>query len=63
MAAALAVSTLLSAASTAAQSGAGAADMLGTAWLAEDIGGRGVVDRARSTMEFVKPNSKRCRGR
>ena len=29
--------------------------MLGTAWLAEDIGGRGVIDRARSTMEFVKP--------
>jgi heat shock protein HslJ len=35
--------------------GAGESDMLGTAWLAEDIGGRGVVDGARSTMEFVKP--------
>ncbi len=55
IAAAFAVSTLLSAATTAARSGAGEADMLGTAWLAEDIGGRGVVDRARSTMEFVKP--------
>lgn len=55
IAAALAVSTLLSAATTAAQSGAGEADMVGTAWLAEDIGGRGVVDRTRSTMEFVKP--------
>ena len=55
IAAALAVSTLLWAATTVAQSGAGEADMLGTAWLAEDIGGRGVIDRARSTMEFVKP--------
>lgn len=55
MAAALALSTLLWATTTAARSGAGEADMLGTAWLAEDISGRGVVDGARSTMEFVNP--------
>jgi heat shock protein HslJ len=55
IAAALAISTLLSAATSVARSGAGEADMLGTAWLAEDIGGRDVVDGARSTMEFVKP--------
>jgi hypothetical protein len=41
IAAALAVSTLLLASTTMARSGAGEADMLGTAWLAQDIGGRG----------------------
>jgi len=29
--------------------------LIGTAWLADDIGGRGVVDRAQSTLEFAKP--------
>jgi len=28
--------------------------LIGTAWLADDIGGRGVVDRAQSTLEFAK---------
>ena len=55
MAVALALSTLLWATTTAPRSGAGEADMLGTAWLAEDISGRGVDDGTRSTMEFVKP--------
>jgi heat shock protein HslJ len=55
IAAALAATTLFSATTSMAQTGAGDTDLLGTAWLAEDIGGRGVVDRARSTMEFVKP--------
>jgi heat shock protein HslJ len=48
------VATLLILSSMGAVFPAGAG-MLGTAWLAEDIAGRGVVDRARSTMEFVKP--------
>jgi len=50
----LAAATLLSAAASTAQGATGEADLLGTAWLAEDIDGRGVVDRARSTMEFAK---------
>ena len=50
----LAAATLLSAAASTAQGTSGEADLLGTAWLAEDIDGRGVVDRARSTMEFAK---------
>lgn len=29
-------------------------DLIGSAWLAEDIGGRGVIDDARSTLEFVE---------
>jgi heat shock protein HslJ len=29
--------------------------LIGTAWLADDIGGRGVVDRVQSTLEFTKP--------
>jgi heat shock protein HslJ len=44
--------TILAAAAATAQ-GSGT-DLLGTAWLAEDIDGRGVVDRARSTMDFTK---------
>jgi heat shock protein HslJ len=49
------VATLLILTATAASmvwSGAGAAELWGTAWLADDIGGRGVVDRARSTLHF-----------
>ena len=53
--AALLATSLFSATTSVAQSGAGETELLGTAWLAEDIGGRGVVDRARSTMEFTKP--------
>ena len=41
-------------AAAAAMAEDGGADLLGTAWLAEDIAGRGVVDRARSTMDFTK---------
>ena len=29
--------------------------LIGTAWLADDIGGRGVIDRVQSTLEFAKP--------
>lgn len=29
--------------------------LIGTAWLADDIGGRGVVDRVQSTLEFAEP--------
>lgn len=31
------------------------ADLVGSAWLADDIGGRGVADRVQSTLEFVDP--------
>lgn len=31
----------------------GTPDLLGRAWVAEDIGGRGVVDRARSEITFT----------
>ena len=34
---------------------AGDTDLAGTAWLVDDIGGRGVVDRARTTLQFVEP--------
>ena len=50
----LAAITLVSAATSTAQEVTGEANLLGTAWLAEDIGGRGVIDRARSTLEFPK---------
>jgi len=53
--AALLATSLLSATTAVAQVGAGETELLGTVWLAEDIGGRGVVGRARSTMEFTKP--------
>ncbi len=55
IAAALAATTLFSATTSMAQTGAGDTDLLGTAWLAERIDGRGVIDRARSTMEFANP--------
>ena len=48
----LSATILMAAAATLAQGGE--ADLLGTTWLAEDIDGRGVVDRARSTMDFTK---------
>ena len=48
----LSATILMTAAATLAQGGE--ADLLGTTWLAEDIDGRGVVDRARSTMDFTK---------
>ena len=48
----LSATILMAAAATMAQGGQ--ADLSGTAWLAEDIDGRGVVDRARSTMDFTK---------
>ncbi len=47
--------SLVSATTFTARSSAAETELLATAWLAEDIGGHGVVDRARSTMEFVKP--------
>ena len=50
----LAAITLISAATSAAQGIAGESELLGTAWLAEDIDGHGVIDRARSTLEFPK---------
>jgi len=48
----LATITLMSAAASAAQGIAGESELLGTAWLAEDIDGHGVIDRVRSTLEF-----------
>ncbi len=48
----LSATILMTAAATMAQGGE--ADLLGTSWLAQDIDGRGVVDRARSTMDFTK---------
>jgi heat shock protein HslJ len=48
----LSATILMTAAATLAQGGE--ADLLGTTWLAEDIDGRGAVDRARSTMDFTK---------
>lgn len=45
---------LTSAATCMAQSNALENDLIGSVWLAEDIGGRGVVDGARSTLEFVE---------
>lgn len=44
--------TFMSATTATAQEVSGEANLLGTAWLAEDIDGRGVIDRARSTLEF-----------
>jgi len=44
---------VLWAASAAAQTGSGA-DLTGSAWLAGKIGGRGVVDGARTTLEFAE---------
>ena len=34
---------------------AGESELAGTSWLIDDIGGRGVVDRARTTLEFLEP--------
>ena len=34
---------------------AGGNELAGTAWLVDDIGGRGVVDRARTTLQFLEP--------
>jgi heat shock protein HslJ len=33
----------------------GGIDLVGTAWLVDDIGGRGVIDRARTTLQFLEP--------
>lgn len=49
--AAIAAASLFSAAASMADE----ADLLGTAWLTEDIDRRGVIDRARTTLEFPKP--------
>ena len=38
------------------------AELAGTAWLVDDIGGRGVVDRARTTLEFLEPGRIRAYG-
>ena len=51
---AIVLAATVSVATFAAQSGSGQIDLLGTAWLVEDIDGHGVIDRARSTMEFAK---------
>ena len=44
---------VLWAAGAAAQTGSGA-DLTGSAWLAGEIGGRDVVDGARTTLEFAE---------
>lgn len=49
--AAVAAASLFSAAASVAEE----TDLSGTAWLAEDIDRRGVLDRARTTVEFLKP--------
>lgn len=36
--------------------------LLNTAWLLEDLGGTGVVDRAQSTLQFVEPGGIAGRG-
>jgi heat shock protein HslJ len=46
---------LLAASGTTLRAAGENPQLAGTAWLAEDIGGRGVIDRARSTMEFKEP--------
>jgi len=51
----LAVVVLFFSAVSMAQGGTVDDALIGTAWLADDIGGRGVVDRAQSTLEFAKP--------
>lgn len=45
---------ILAAIGVAASAGEGGT-LIGTAWLADDIGGRGVVDRVQSTLEFTEP--------
>ncbi len=55
------VAGLFAAGCQAASSGsAGTLDLAGTSWLAEDIDGRGVVDRLQSTLRFE--NSERVSG-
>jgi heat shock protein HslJ len=49
-----ALSLLLTIGATQA-AGAGGIDLIGTTWLVDDIGGRGVIDRARTTLEFLEP--------
>ena len=34
---------------------AGETDLSGSAWLVDDVGGRGVVDRARTQIQFLEP--------
>ena len=34
---------------------ASGSELAGTSWLVDDVGGRGVVDRARTTLEFLEP--------
>lgn len=53
--AALAMATLLFAAAGMGQSGTVDSDLTGTAWLAEDIGDRSIVDRVQSTLKFIEP--------
>lgn len=48
-----AAAIMLWTASAVAQSGSGA-DLTGSAWLAEEVGGRGAAEGVRSTMEFTK---------
>jgi heat shock protein HslJ len=51
----LAVILFLFPALSLAQSGTVDHALVETAWLADDIGGRGVVDRAQTTLEFTEP--------
>ena len=51
----LAIIVLFYSAVSMAQGGTVDDALVGTAWLADDIGGRGVVDRVQSTLEFTKP--------
>lgn len=50
----MAALALVSATICMAQNAAREQDLIGTSWLVEDIGGGGVVDKARSTLEFVE---------
>lgn len=52
---ALAAIALLIALGVVTHGHAAEADLVGTAWLAEDIDGGGVVDGARPTIEFSEP--------
>lgn len=51
----LLLTPLLAAACTSQPYAEPAPDLAGTAWLAEDIEGRGVIDIAQSTLKFPEP--------
>ena len=47
--------TILVATAVVQPAAGGGIDLVGTAWLVDDIGGRGVIDRARTTLQFPEP--------